>query len=85
MDVRRPELRRDDVDPPLEVTVPVSSLTDTVLGRLRDLLAEHSGPSPVLLRLGPKVLRLPPEFNVDRGSGLVGALKELLGAGAVSG
>jgi DNA polymerase-3 subunit alpha len=85
MDVRRPELRRDDVDPPLEVTVPVSSLTDTVLVRLRDLLAEHTGPSPVLLRLGPKVVRLPPEFNVDAGSGLVGALKELLGAGAVSG
>jgi DNA polymerase-3 subunit alpha len=85
MDIRRPELRRDDVDPPLEVTVPVGALTDTVVQRLRDLLAEHSGPSPVLLRLGPKVLRLPPEFNVDPASGLVGALKELLGAGAVSG
>ena len=41
------------------------------------------GPSPVLLHVGDKVLRLPPEFNVDCRNGLVGELKRLLGQSAL--
>ena len=39
---------------------------------LKEVLGGHPGPSPVLLHVGEKVLRLPPEFNVDCRSGLVG-------------
>jgi hypothetical protein len=37
----------------------------------------------VLLHVGAKVLRLPPEFNVDSRNGLVGELKTLLGVNAI--
>jgi hypothetical protein len=33
--------------------------------------------------VGAKVLRLPPEFNVDSQNGLVGELKTLLGVNAI--
>jgi hypothetical protein len=36
------------------------------------------------VKLGEKVLRLPPQFNVDPRSGIVGALKELFGTQAVA-
>jgi len=63
--------------------VPVSSLTETLVSALRELVVEHPGPVPVHLRLGEKVLRLPPQFNVDPGGGFVGGLKELFGAQAI--
>ncbi len=53
------------------------------MGGLKEILSGHPGPSPVLLHVGAKVLRLPPEFNVDCRNGLVGELKRLLGQGAV--
>jgi hypothetical protein len=37
----------------------------------------------VLLHVGAKVIKLPPEFNVDSRNGLVGELKMLLGASAI--
>jgi hypothetical protein len=52
--------------------------------QLRELVMEHPGPSPVLLRVGQKVLRLPAQFNVDARGGIVGALKELFGTEAVA-
>ena len=45
--------------------MPLGSLTETLVERLRELVVEHPGPVPVHLRLGTKVLRLPAEFNVD--------------------
>ena len=58
-------------------------LTDVKVDGLKDVLSGHPGQSPVLLHVGAKVLRLPPEFNVDCRNGLVGELKRLLGQSAV--
>jgi len=52
--------------------------------QLRELVEEHPGPSPVLLRLGGKLLRLPSQFNVDPRSGFIGASKELFGPDAIA-
>ncbi|HUZ21013.1 MAG TPA: DNA polymerase III subunit alpha [Acidimicrobiales bacterium] len=83
-EITRPVLVADDANTPLEVSVPVNSLTESVVLRLRELVVEHPGSVPLYLRLGSKVLRLPAEFNVDPRGGFVGALKELLGANALA-
>ena len=82
MEIRRPELGAPGAQA-LRIALPLSDLTDEKVGRLKQLLGEHPGTSPVLLHVGEKVLRLPPEFNVDSRNGLVGELKWLLGAGGV--
>ncbi len=82
-EIRRQQLEPDGVGTPIEVSVPVGSLTESLVRRLRELVVEHPGSVPVHVRLGEKVLRLPAEFNVDPRNGFVGALKELLGANAV--
>jgi DNA polymerase-3 subunit alpha len=82
MEITRPELTPSDEA--LELCVPLSSVSESVVARLKELVVEHPGPVPVHIRLGSKVLRLPAQFNVDPRGGLVGALKELLGANAVS-
>jgi DNA polymerase-3 subunit alpha len=84
MEIRRPELTASLPGAPVEVTLPLFRLTDSMVRQLRELVVDHPGPSPVLLKFGGKVLRLPPEFNVDPRSGLVGALKELFGTAAVA-
>jgi DNA polymerase-3 subunit alpha len=84
MAVRRPELVPSEPGSPIEVTLPLTRLTDTMVRQLRDLVTENPGPSPVLLRLGEKMLRLPPQFNVDPRGGIIGALKELFGTAAVA-
>ncbi len=84
MEVSRPELTPVTAGAPIEVTLPLFRLTDSMVRQLRELVVEHPGLSPVLLKLGGKVLRLPPEFNVDPRSGIVGALKELFGTAAVA-
>jgi DNA polymerase-3 subunit alpha len=82
MEITRPELT--PADEALELCVPLSSVSESVVARLKELVVEHPGPVPVHIHLGSKVLRLPAQFNVDPRGGLVGALKELLGANAVS-
>jgi hypothetical protein len=67
----------------LRISLPLGQLTDEKVERLRGVLLEHPGSSPVLLHVGSKVLALPPEFNVDSRNGLVGVLKTLLGANAI--
>ena len=64
--------------------LPLHRLTDSLVRQVRDLVSEHPGSCAVHLRVGEKVLRLPPQFNVDPRGGLVGALKELLGTSAVA-
>ena len=81
MEVSRPLLERGEQD--LHITLPLGVLTDSKVDGLKEVLSGHPGPSPVLLHVGAKVLRLPPEFNVDCRNGLVGELKRLLGQGAV--
>jgi DNA polymerase-3 subunit alpha len=83
-DLRRLELTSPGSDPPVEVVLPLNRLTDSLVRQIRDLVSEHPGNCAVHLRVGEKVLRLPPQFNVDPRGGLVGALKELLGTSAVA-
>ncbi|MDA8295750.1 MAG: DNA polymerase III subunit alpha [Actinomycetota bacterium] len=68
---------------PIEVSLPLQSLTESLVARLKSLVVEHPGTRPVHLHLGEKVLRLPPAFNVEPGSGFVGGLKEILGPDAL--
>jgi DNA polymerase-3 subunit alpha len=82
MELRRPELS-DASAQELRISLPLGRLTEDKVDRLRGVLMEHPGQSPVLLHVGDKVLRLPPEFNVDSRNGLVGELKTLLGANAI--
>ena len=81
MEVSRPVLERGQED--LHITLPLGVLTDAKVDGLKEVLSGHPGHSPVLLHVGAKVLRLPPEFNVDCRNGLVGELKRLLGQSAV--
>ncbi|HEY1830853.1 MAG TPA: DNA polymerase III subunit alpha, partial [Acidimicrobiales bacterium] len=81
MEVSRPLLDRGQSD--LHITLPLGVLSEAKVAGLKDVLSTHPGPSPVLLHVGAKTLRLPPEFNVDCRNGLVGELKRLLGKQAV--
>ncbi len=81
MEVSRPLLHRGEED--LHIKLPLGVLTDRRVEGLKEVLGGHPGPSPVLLHVGDKVLKLPPEFNVDCRNGLVGELKRLLGQSAV--
>jgi len=82
MEVSRPELSGGDRSE-LRVRLPLGRLSDSVLERLKEVLAGHPGDQPVFLHVGDTTLRLPPAFNVDSRRGLVGELRELLGANAV--
>jgi DNA polymerase-3 subunit alpha len=83
-EIRRLQLTTPGNDPPVEVVLPLNRLTDSLVRQIRDLVSEHPGTCAVHLRVGEKVLRLPPQFNVNPRGGLVGALKELLGTSAVA-
>ena len=54
------------------------------MGRLKDLLKDFPGDSEVHIVLGEnRFLRLPDDFLVDTGSGLIGELRVLLGTDSV--
>jgi DNA polymerase-3 subunit alpha len=82
MEATRPQLVADGVGE-LRVELPLGVLTDSVVARLKVLLAEHPGDEPVFLHVGQRVLRLPAEFNVDSRRGLLGELRMLLGPSAI--
>jgi DNA polymerase-3 subunit alpha len=84
LEVRRPELVLDG-GPPVRLSLPASTLTDSTVNRLKRLLLDHPGDSAVFLHLGEKVLRLSDEYNVDPGNGLLGELRVLLGPSCVVG
>jgi len=84
MEIQRPALDAEG-STDLRISLPLNSLTDHKVDGLKRLLNEHPGDSPVLLHVGEKVLRLPPEFNVDSRRGLVGELRVLLGPNAIQG
>ena len=73
-----PELRLDGAEP-LQVVLPVNALDDQRVERLRELLLEHPGASPVYLHVGSKVVRLAQDFNVNTSPGLLAELRVLLG------
>ena len=70
--------------PPVRVRLPLSSLHPRVIDDLKNLLVDHPGQSQVFLHLDDKrILRLPDDFSVDAGNGLVAELRVLLGPDAV--
>jgi DNA polymerase-3 subunit alpha len=82
MGLTRPQLVADD-GPPLRISLPLASLTDSLLQGLKQLFVDHPGSSPVFLHVGSKVLQLPDELNVDARSGVVAEVRVLLGPNAV--
>jgi DNA polymerase-3 subunit alpha len=78
------ELKRPDLSPensrPVRIKLDTSALTAGCLARLKEVLREHPGDQPVLVHLDSTILRLPDEFRVHAGNGLVAELRELLGA-----
>jgi DNA polymerase-3 subunit alpha len=81
MEIKRPQL--DTVDEPLHVAVPIHALTDERVESLKRLLSEHPGPSPVLLHVGAKCIRLASQWSVDTTRGLLAELRVLLGPSAL--
>ncbi len=83
------ELKRPDLSPdhsrPVRIKLDPSALTAGCLARLKDVLREHPGSQPVFVHLDSTILRLPDEFRVDAGNGLVAELRELLGANGLVG
>ncbi|MBO0714003.1 MAG: DNA polymerase III subunit alpha, partial [Acidimicrobiales bacterium] len=82
MELSRPELGTERLGvEPLRVQLSPGVLSDQRLSDLKALLLAHPGPSPVLLCVGDRVLKLPAQFSVEPRTGLLGELRELLGAG----
>jgi DNA polymerase-3 subunit alpha len=77
--LKRPELKLDGVIEPLHLELPLHALTDDRVESLKRLLSEHPGPSPVLLHVGAKCIRLASQFSVDTTRGLLAELRVLLG------
>jgi DNA polymerase-3 subunit alpha len=77
MEVKRPDLNVRDQ--PLHVELPINALTDERVESLKRLLSEHPGPSPVLLYVGAKCIRLASQWSVDTTRGLLAELRVLLG------
>jgi DNA polymerase-3 subunit alpha len=93
LELKRPELVLDG-GPPVRIGLALASLNDSCVTRLKQLLVEHPGPSPVFLHLrapgqadesAAKVLRLPQQFNVDARNGLLAEIRVLLGPQGVVG
>jgi DNA polymerase-3 subunit alpha len=78
LEIERAELRTEGTLP-LRLALPLARLDDGTVEKLKEILLAHSGPSPVQLRLGDKVVRLPEAFSVDTGNGLFAELRLLLG------
>jgi DNA polymerase-3 subunit alpha len=77
-ELKRPQLSLDGAEP-LRVVLPVNALDDERVSRLKDLLGERPGGSPVYLHVGSKVVRLAADFSVDITPGLLAELRVLLG------
>jgi DNA polymerase III subunit alpha len=82
--VSEPDLSSDRS---VRVRVPASRLSPTVVGRLKDVLANHPGTAPVYIHMhgdtGEKVLRVGHEHRVDPRSALFAELQELFGPSSV--
>jgi DNA polymerase-3 subunit alpha len=78
LELKRPELVADHATA-LRVNLPATRVTGSLIESLKRVLLDHSGPKPVFLHLGEKVLRLPDQFNVATDNGLFAELRVLLG------
>jgi DNA polymerase-3 subunit alpha len=87
MEIDRPELVLDG-GPPVRVRMKLTALSDAKVNRLKDILAEHPGDSPVFVHLeSPEkttVLRLGDDHLVDAGNGLFAELRVLLGSDCIA-
>ncbi len=85
-EVKAPELVFDG-GPPLRLRVPAGGLSPDRVERLRALLAEHPGESPVYVHLEARerttVLQLGDDYLVDSSNGLYAELRILLGADCI--
>ena len=83
------ELSEPDLtaDRSVRVRVPAARLSPTVVGRLKDVLANHPGTAPVYIHMhgdaGEKVLRVGADHRVDPRSALFAELQELFGPQSV--
>ncbi len=84
MEVKRLDLTATDRAAPVRIRLPLSTLTDTSVDNLKQLLLEHPGEAPVMLELGTKTLRLSDQYRVDAGNGLLGEIRVLLGPASVA-
>ncbi len=87
MEITRPELAIDG-GAPVRVKVRLNALSDDKVGRLKHILSEHPGDSPVFVHLeSPEkttVLRLGDDHLVDAGNGLFAELRVLLGGDCIA-
>ena len=78
------KIRDDDA---VRLEVPARRLSPDLVRRLKEVLGNHPGQSPVFLHMtgeqGHKVLRLSDEHRVEARSALYAELRELLGPKAV--
>ena len=86
MEITRPELHVD-AGPPVRLRVRATALTDDKVARLKSVLSENSGDSPVFLTIiGPEHetdLRLPDDFRCAPRAGLFAELRLLFGTDCV--
>ena len=70
--------------PPLRLEIRPNQLSDDLIERLKGILSEHRGESPVYIHLSAdKAIRLSDEYCVDGSNGLVPELRVLLGEQAI--
>ena len=78
------DTERASASPPLRLDIRPNQLSDEVINRLKVVLVDHPGESPVVIHLGEtKALRLSDAFCVDTSNGLIPELRVLLGADSV--
>jgi len=82
LEIKRPEVFSDP-HPPVRIKLSPTSVTESLLGRLKGVLRDHPGPAQVLVHFDHTVLRLPDEFRVDSRNGLYAELRVLLGPNAL--
>ena len=87
VEVRRPDLS-EATGAPVAITLAVPQVTPEIVGRLREILAEHAGQAPVHVRVEGNgratTLALADDVRVRRDNGLYAELKGLLGPDAVA-
>jgi len=87
VELSRPEIVLDD-GPPVRIRARLATLDDARVSRLKEILREHPGESPVYVHLeSPEkttVLRLADDHCVDASNGLFAELRVLLGADCIA-
>jgi len=82
MEITRPELHVD-AGPPVRLRVRATALTDDKVARLKSVLSENSGDSPIIGPEHETDLRLPDDFRCAPRAGLFAELRLLFGTDCV--